>query len=66
MAAQCLLREHELAVHRHLEDPSRRLGQADLGLGEGLTDLRRQTGGARLVVSDDAVFDRHPHPDLLA
>jgi len=30
-------------------------------MGEGPTDLGRQTGSPRLVVSDDAEFDRDPH-----
>jgi hypothetical protein len=57
-APELLLREDQLAVDRDL----------DAGAGDQLgTDLRlpldriRQTGGARLVVSNHAVFDRYLH-----
>jgi len=55
----CLpLGEHQLAVHLDVEDAARPLDElrrdADL-----LLDLCRQTGGARIVVSDGAVLDRH-------
>jgi hypothetical protein len=59
-APELLLREDQLAVDRDLEDAA--------GAGDQLgTDLRlpldriRQTGGARLVVSNHAVFDRYLH-----
>jgi hypothetical protein len=58
-----LLREQHLAVELHLEDAAPALDQ--LGrLPEPLLDLGRQTGGAGVVVSGDAVFDRDPlgHP----
>ena len=56
-----LLREHEIAVNRHLEYPTGRLDQPDLGVRIGLLQLGRQTGGSGLVVSDNAILDRHLH-----
>jgi hypothetical protein len=56
-----LLGEDELPVHLDLEDPARRRDEADVGVRESLLQLGRQTGGSRLVVSDDAILDRHPH-----
>ena len=55
-AAALLLGEDDLVVDRDLEDPA---GSFDeLGLdAELLLDLFRQTGGARIVVSDGAVLD---------
>jgi hypothetical protein len=56
-SAGLLLGEHELVVHRDLEDSSGSLDELrpDAQL---LLDLFRQTGGAREVVSDGAVLDR--------
>ena len=59
--AQLLLGEQEQAVYHDLEHASRRLDQLNVGVRECLTKLGRQTGGPRLVVSNDAVFDRHSH-----
>ncbi len=56
-----LLGEDQLAVHRDLEHAARRRDQPDVGVGEGLLQLSRQTGGSGLVVSDDAVLDDHAH-----
>ena len=64
MPAERLLGERQTAVDRHLEHPARRLHELDGRLGEPLPDLRRQTGGARFVVSNDAVLDRYAHPWL--
>jgi hypothetical protein len=56
--AGLLLGEHQLAVRLDLEDSAASL--AELGLHAELPlDLFRQTGGARIVVSDGAVLDRH-------
>jgi len=55
------LREHSPPVYFHLEHAARRLDQLDLRLRVRSADLDRQTGGPRLVVSDDAVFDRDAH-----
>ena len=54
-----LLGEDQLAVDLDLEHAAGRGDQPDLGVGEGLLQLGRQTGGPGLVVSDDAVLDRH-------
>ena len=61
MPLQCLLGEHPAAVRIHFEHAARRLDQLDLRMGEGLTDFGRQTGGPRLIVSDDAEFDGDAH-----
>jgi hypothetical protein len=55
-AAGLLLGEDELVVDRDLEHPAGSLDE--LGLDAKLPlDLFRQTGGARIVVSDGAVLD---------
>jgi hypothetical protein len=60
--ASCrFLGEHERAVDGHLEESAGRLEQPDFGIRKGLLELSRQTGGSWLVVSDDAVQDRHMH-----
>ena len=64
MARQGLLRIDQLAVQRDLEDPARRAHHLDLGVGERAAQLGRQTGGAWLVVSDDAEFDAEVHANL--
>jgi hypothetical protein len=56
-----LLGVHEGAVDSHLKESSRRLEQPDLGIGIGLLDFSRQTGGSGLVVSNDTVLDRDMH-----
>jgi hypothetical protein len=61
MAPELELRKHHRTVHRHLERPPGGLDQPDLGLGESLTQLGRQTGGPGMVVSDDAELNRDHH-----
>jgi hypothetical protein len=61
MPAQLGFLEDWLAIHQHFESTSPRRDHLDLRAGEALLDLRRQTGGARLVVSNDAVFDADLH-----
>jgi len=61
VASLGLLGENAATVDLDLEDAARRLDQLHVGVGVGLANFGRQTGGARLVVSDDAVFDRDPH-----
>ena len=56
-----LLGENATPVNLNFEHPAGRLDQLHVGLGVGLADFGRQTGGPRLVVSDDAVFDRNAH-----
>jgi hypothetical protein len=55
------LREDAAPIDLNFEYATRGLDQFDLGLRMGLADFGRQTGGPRLVVSNDAVFDRHAH-----
>jgi hypothetical protein len=61
VALQLLLGEEEPAVHYHFEHAASRLDQLNVGVRESTTKLGRQTGGPGLVVSNDAVFDRHAH-----
>ena len=61
MAAQRLLGKEEAAVDRHIEHPARGFHLSDLGIGESLFQLSRQTGGSGVVVSNDAVLDRDEH-----
>ncbi len=61
MTAQLLLGKHQLPVHGDLEDAARRRNQLDRGVGMLGTYLRRQTGGARFVVSDGAIRDLNLH-----
>jgi hypothetical protein len=61
VATQRLLGKHQLPVHHDLEYPAGGRDQLDLRLGKRLLDLGRQTGGPRLIVSDDAVLDGDLH-----
>jgi hypothetical protein len=61
MASHRLFGEDAATVDLDLEHAARRLDQLHVGVRVGLTDFGRQTGGSRLVVSDDAVFDRDAH-----
>jgi hypothetical protein len=56
-----VLGEDQRAVHLDLERAARRIQKLDIAVGKGLFQLRRQTGSAWLVVSDDAVFDGDFH-----
>ncbi len=49
------------SVAEHLEPAAARPDQSNLGVRVLLADLGRQTGGAWLVVSDRAEFDRDRH-----
>jgi len=59
------LREDQLAVEPHVEDSAAALDELRRD-AELFFDLRRQTGGAGSIVSNDAVFDGqlviHAHP----
>jgi hypothetical protein len=57
VAAERLLGENEAAVSRHLEHPARGLRETDFGIGKGLFQLSRQTGGSGLIISNDAICD---------
>ena len=61
VASQRPLGEKATTIDLHFEHAARRLDQLHVGVGVGLADLGRQTGGPWLVVSDDAVFDRDAH-----
>jgi hypothetical protein len=56
-----LLGEDPAPIHFNFEHAAGRLNQLDVGVRVDLPDFGRQTGGPRLVVSDDAVFDGHAH-----
>lgn len=60
MPAQLLLGEDQLTVHGYLENSTRRGDEFRFDI-EFLAKLRRQTGGAWLVVSNDAVGDEDVH-----
>jgi len=60
MAAQLPLGEDRLAVDTHLEDPAASRTQGNGG-PELPFELRRQTGGAGLVVSNHAVENLDVH-----
>ena len=55
------LAEDGPAVDDDLEPAARRLEQLDGGVRILGPELGRQTGGPRIVASDDAVFDRDVH-----
>ena len=61
VAIEGFLREHQRAVDLHFEHSAGRFQQLDIAVGKRLLQFRRQTGGAWLVVSDDAVFDGDFH-----
>jgi hypothetical protein len=65
MPPKGLLGKDQVAVHGNLEDAAGGRDQPDLGVRYVLFQLSRQTGGSRLVVSDDAVLDDHAHARLL-
>jgi hypothetical protein len=50
-----------LSIAQNLEATAARGGQLDLGVGESLANLGRQTGGPGFVVSKGAVFDLDLH-----
>lgn len=55
------LRKDQLTVQRHIEGPPRGFDQGDLSVGKLFAELRRQTGGAGLIVSHHAVGDTDLH-----
>ena len=64
MTTKGLLREHQGAIDRHLEDAAARGDEPGLDPRKCLLELSHQTGGSGLVVSGDAVLDRHPHRSI--
>ncbi len=64
MAAELTLGKDQITVEQDLIDATRRLDQLHLGVGVGLVNLGRQTGGPWLVASNTAVFDRYLHAPL--
>jgi hypothetical protein len=61
--AERFLGEDLMPVDLDLEPAARGLDQLDVGLRIVLANLSRQTGGSRLVVSNDAVFNRDAHDE---
>jgi hypothetical protein len=59
--AERLLVPQQLAVVLDEEVAAAARPRLDLGVREASPDRRGQTGRARLVVSNDAVVDRHAH-----
>ena len=66
VAPQGLLGEHQLAVYGYLEEPTRRLYEFDLAVGEGALQFSRQTGGSGLVVSNYTVQNGYMHDEHLS
>jgi len=64
MPSRPLLGKDHHAIGAHVEDPPGRLDEHDLGAGKGPANLRRQTGGARFVVSHHAILNRNLHGSL--
>jgi hypothetical protein len=56
--------EDHLTIQGHFEGPAGRFDQTNLRIRVGFSDLSRQTGGSRLVVSNYAVFDLDQHGHL--
>src|SRR5213080_5031289 len=61
VAPDGLLGEHAAPIDLDFEHAARGLNQLDVRVRVGLTNFGRQTGGPRLVVSDDTVFDGDAH-----
>jgi hypothetical protein len=61
VSSKDLLGKHAPPVQLHFEHAARRFDQLDLRIREGAADLGRQTGGPRLVVSNDAILDVYAH-----
>lgn len=61
-AVQRFFREHQLAVDFYFENAAARGDEFRFDL-KGILDFACQTGGARFVVSDLAVFDGYLHGD---
>ena len=61
MASECPLGKHEHSVFGDLEHATTPLQQLNVGFRERGSNLGRQTGGPRFVVSNDAVTDRDGH-----
>jgi len=55
------LGKDDAPVRLYLEDAAGGLNEFHFRMREGITNLGRQTGGPRFVVSDDAVLDRDLH-----
>jgi hypothetical protein len=52
---------NRVSIGNDLESASPRGNHLDFRIGEALANLSRQTGGSRLVVSNNAVFDADLH-----
>src|SRR5690349_8602686 len=61
MATNGFLGEHWPIIYGDLESAARRRHQLYGGVGKLALQLSRQTGGAWLVVSNDAVLDEYTH-----
>jgi len=61
VTAERALGKDELGVHSHLEHAPGRRDQPNFRVRIPLLQLSRQTGGSRLVVSDDTILDDDAH-----
>jgi len=66
VAPDLFLGKHQLAVNGHVERAAGGLEQLDLDAGNLPAKLRRQTGGAGLVISNDAILDVDVHRGLFS
>jgi hypothetical protein len=64
MASHPFLGKDEYTFGGHVEHSPGRLDEFHLGAGEGPANLRRQTGGAGLVISHHAILNRDLHGSL--
>jgi hypothetical protein len=65
VSAQLRFLEYRLPIDAHLKSPAAGADQLQLGVGEPVPNVSRQTGGSRLVVSNDAILDADLHDDVI-
>ena len=61
MPFELLLGEDQPRIEHDLKQSPGRLDELDIGMGKRRAEFGRQTGGAGLIVSDDAVLDGNTH-----
>ena len=61
MTTELGLPENRIITEKHFEAAAESRSHLDFGVGKAASDFVRQTGGAWLIVSNHAVFDRDLH-----
>jgi len=61
MTTKLGLPENRVVAEKYFEAATESRGHLDFGVGKAAFDFVRQTGGAWLIVSNHAVFDRDLH-----